>query len=256
MRQESYSRAGSCWKPPVLPDAMDLRRSSNEVYQKHTSDDERSWREENKMRWSAGQEGEGEAWNVDGKNGFRGRLNPLPTNRTSLTSGRWPKRSTSTIGALGWLMIISVWILPVSAAFISFENCLSDDYKTNSSPSLKLQFVPLFLNAVFNAEDPNHNLNVTVYGNVNGTGPTDLVAEPSANNTDYWNSNSTALGGKIENQPNDGTSLTTLFSKVNVLTYEPYNSGSENFCASLINTGNNSHACPLGQAINANLYVP
>jgi hypothetical protein len=116
---------------------------------------------------------------------------------------------------------------------------------------LQLQFDPLYLDAVFNTTDSSHNLHITVWGNVTGSGPENLVILPPANNTAYWNSNQTNLGGKIEDNPTpDGVNkLTTLFNKVNVLTYEPWSETVE-FCNQLINA-----TCPLAPSFNANALV-
>lgn len=163
-------------------------------------------------------------------------------------SGAWPFRlrqsRSHTPGLFMFLIILSVWINFSSAAFINFENCLAESYI--SSNPLKLQFKPLFVNAIFDITNPSHNLQVTVYGDVNGTGPLDLVAEPDLNNTAYWNSNQTQLGGKIERQPDPSVGYyTTLFNKVNVITYEPYSSPGVDFCESL----QNGYACPLGPVV-------
>ena len=149
-----------------------------------------------------------------------------------------------------FIIIASLWVVPTSAVFLEFENCLSESYR-KSDPT-HLQFVPLFLNAVFNTTDPNHNLNVTVWGNVTGSGPNRFFTLPPAN-ASYWSSNDTSVGGKIENVPEPDIpepKLTTLFNKVNVLTYEPWNQDVD-FCNELINA-----SCPLGPAFNAPGYVP
>lgn len=150
---------------------------------------------------------------------------------------------------MGYLLVLiaSLWIIPTSAVFIDFQNCLSESYQ-NDVP-LALQFDPLYLNAVFNTTDSSHNLNITVYGNVTGSGPENLVLLPPSNDTSYWNSSQTNLGGKIENIPDPPPGVnkyTTLFNKVNVLTYEPW-SDTVNFCDQLINA-----SCPLAPSFNAN----
>lgn len=153
------------------------------------------------------------------------------------------------IRAFRWLLVLvaSLWIAPASAAFLDFQNCLSDDYRQNTPT--RLQFVPKFLDARFNSSDPSHNLNVTVWGNVTGSGPNSLVLLPSANDTEYWGSNQTNLGGKILNIPepdSDDPKITTLSNKVNVLTYEPFNENVA-FCERLING-----SCPLAPRFDAN----
>lgn len=74
------------------------------------------------------------------------------------------------------------------------------------------------------------------------------------NDTAYWEGNSTNLGGKILDSPEPDAAnpkLTTLFNKVNVLTYEPW-SESVRFCDQL----GNGYDCPLGPNFTANAYVP
>ena len=153
---------------------------------------------------------------------------------------RWPQRFLfGTWGHLA-VLVATLFINPTTAVFIKYQNCLSEAYQ-NDQP-LSLQFVPLFVDAVFNTKDPSHNLLVTVWGNVTGSGPSPLVALPSANDTSYW-SNPNNTQGKIANDP-DPTSadprLTTLFNKVDVLTYEPW-SEAVDFCDQLVNA-----TCPLG----------
>jgi hypothetical protein len=181
---------------------------------------------------------------------YNGRLSPRERDAkpTSATIGSpvGPHRlSTSAFGrsiACLSLLLLSVLVSPASAVFINYENCLSLAWQ-NQKP-LYLQFVPLYVNAVFNTTDSAHNLNVTVWGNITGSLP--LVSLPSANSSDWTNPNVT--DGKIVNVPDpDGNNVaTTLFNKVNVLSYEPY-SQNENFCDQLINA-----SCPLGPAFYAN----
>lgn len=154
---------------------------------------------------------------------------------------------------LAWVLILvaSLWVVPTSAVFIDFQNCLSDSYQKNTP--LQLQFVPKFLDAVFNTTNPDHNLNVTVWGNVTGSGPDHLVILPPASDTDYWQSNQTNLGGKILDLPEPDSAqpkLTTLFTKASVLSYEPY-SNSTAFCTQLTNS-----VCPLAPVFNVNESNP
>lgn len=171
----------------------------------------------------------------------------IPTIRTAIADMPFRQRQRSPLGILGTVLILvtSLWIVPVSAAMIEFQNCLSESYQNNEP--LQLQFVPKFFDAVFNTTDPKHNLRVTVWGNVTGSGPGSVIPIlPPANDTDYWNSNQTGPG-KIENIPDPNVNkLTTLFNKVNVLTYQPW-SESTDFCAQLVNA-----SCPLSPRFTAN----
>ncbi|KAF4637043.1 hypothetical protein G7Y89_g1045 [Cudoniella acicularis] len=165
------------------------------------------------------------------------------------------RRQRRWFNTFGYILgIFSLWIIPATAVFIDFENCLSQSVQ-NEGPLLQLQFVPYFVDAVFNTTDPSHNLQLTVYGNVTGSGPepTSRRVLPPWNDTLYWNSNQTDLGGKFENIPDptaDFPKFTTLFNKVDVLTYEPYNN-TVNFCDQLVNT-----PCPLSPNFSLNLSSP
>lgn len=174
----------------------------------------------------------------------QGSLATIWTRRAEMPL-RWRRRRS--FGTLGYLVVLiaSLWVVPTSAVFIDFQNCLSESYQ-NDQP-LQLQFDPLYMNAVFNTTDSSHNLHITVWGNVSGSGPTDLVILPPAN-ASYWTKNETNLGGKIEDVPDPTgvNKLTTLFNKVNVLTYEPWNETVE-FCNQLING-----TCPLAPSFKAN----
>ena len=166
----------------------------------------------------------------------------LETFRTSRADKPLRRRRRSASG-LGYLLffIASLWVIPASAVLVDFQNCLSEGYQ-NDTP-LQLQFDPLYLNAVFNTSASSHNLNITVWGNVTGSGPGNgKETVLPAWNDKYWTSNETNLGGKIQDLPDPPPGVnkyTTLFNKINVLTYEPWSS-TVNFCDQLINA-----SCPL-----------
>lgn len=145
-------------------------------------------------------------------------------------------------------LILALLLQTASAVLIPFEDCLPDSY-TSYSPT-PLQWVPRFVDAVFDTENPTHNLRVTMWGNV--TGATSNVTLPPASSPDW--TDPTFTDGKIlaDPEPNaQNPKLTTLHSKVDVLTYEPWyqNTG---FCnASLTNA-----TCPLAPVFNkSELYV-
>lgn len=119
-------------------------------------------------------------------------------------------------------------------AFISYDNCLAPGI-VNSNP-LQLQFIPLFLNAVFNESAPSHNLNITVYGNVSGQavqGPYPAFDDPS------WNNTNETFGKIVDIGTAD--KYATLLADFDLLTYSAYNMDPTEFCPSLINA-----SCPLG----------
>jgi hypothetical protein len=153
------------------------------------------------------------------------------------------------MGIVGYLLVLiaSIWISPTSAVFIEFQNCLSESYQ-NDTP-LSLQFIPKFVDAVFNTTDPSHNLRVTVWGNVTGSGPNGPQGLPPGNDTAYWQ-NDNITDGKIANITNPDSSspkVTTLFNKINVLTYQPWNH-TVAFCNELTNA-----SCPLGPVFSRNV---
>ena len=126
------------------------------------------------------------------------------------------------------------------AAYLKFQNCLSDNI-INSTPQL-LQFVPYNLSATFNTSDPNFPLNVTVYGNV--TGLETVQPYPAPDDPQWSNPNDTV--GKIVDLSQANNLYTTLFTKVNVLSYTPYQAASR-FCNSSVHG-----QCPLGPAFYVN----
>lgn len=153
------------------------------------------------------------------------------------------------------MLILSLWILPTAAVNIQFENCLSDSVQHDTP--LQLQLLPLYMDAVFDTKDPNHNLKVEVWVNVTGSGPTAIVLPQDLPpwNDQYWTDlNDTARGGKIIDEPRPDLRATneskaaTIFNKVNVLTYEPWNNnGGQRFCDVL-----NNGTCPLAPRQLAN----
>ncbi|KAK6864047.1 hypothetical protein PG995_000575 [Apiospora arundinis] len=164
-----------------------------------------------------------------------------------------PRRDSSTrrfrpsLPAACYLVLLLLALLcaqPASAVLLPFDNCLPGNYiASNNADHAQLQWVPLYLDAVFDLENPTHNLRVRVYGNITGTvGNTTL---PPWNDTKQWDAPGGVLNGKIQNQP-DGPNgkATTLFSKVDVLSYEPFRA-TTNFCNST------KHGqCPMGPVFN------
>lgn len=141
-----------------------------------------------------------------------------------------------------WLTVLAVCMLirPSKAVLIEYQNCLSDAY-LNSDPT-RLQFVPNYVDAVFNTTDSNHNLRLTIYGNVTGTDT--IITLPALDSPDWKNPNYT--DGKIVNVTSSTDKETTLYSKADFLSYEPWTS-TVGFCDQLING-----TCPLGPAFDAN----
>jgi len=174
--------------------------------------------------------------------GFDSCSNQLPPSRNPPNAPHFRMSPTNPFSTLGILLILlaSLWIVPASAVLIEFTNCLSESYQ-NDTP-IQLQFVPKFFDARFDTQNSTHSLNVTVFGNVTGQSGNNPV--PDSTNTSYWSSN-TSTNGKIQDEPDPTLKkLTTLFNKVNVLTYEPF-SHSADFCDQVENG-----ECPLGPVFN------
>ena len=128
-----------------------------------------------------------------------------------------------------------------TAAFVTFENCLSPNI-IGSDPR-QLQFRPLFVNARFNTTAPSHNLNVTVYGNVSGS--TTNEALPRFNDPRWRIPNETL--GKIPELDISNNKYTTLKAAFKVLDYTPYTADPLPFCSQLI-----KGQCPLAPSFLAN----
>jgi len=129
-----------------------------------------------------------------------------------------------------------------SAASVSnFANCLGESY-INNDPT-PLHWWTEAVDAWFDTEGRNHTLRMIMRGNVSGSMTTAPL--PPADSPDW--ENQTMTDGKIMNVTNpdgDQPKLTTLFTTINVLTYEPYSNGT-GFCDSLTDG-----VCPLGPAFN------
>jgi hypothetical protein len=149
-------------------------------------------------------------------------------------SGRW---------SLWFNLVLSVLIVcttTAQAAFVSFENCLEQDI-IDSNP-LQLQFIPLFLSVHYDLSPGPNPLTLTVYGNVSGLAKQDPYPPP--NSPDWKNPNATV--GKIVDIDDSNHKYSTLFTKVNVLSFNPYNNSSR-FCESVT-----QGECPLGPVFSAN----
>jgi hypothetical protein len=152
-------------------------------------------------------------------------------------------RKSMWFPSVHWVLLVMVGLLtsPTAAVYISFSNCLP----VSTQNSAVLQFVPKFVDAVFNTTDRLHNMRITVWGNVTGSMYTEFV--PPAANDSYW-SDPTKTDGKILNVTNNV--LTALRSHIDFLNYQPWAQNVE-FCAQVING-----TCPLGPSFAANPYVP
>jgi hypothetical protein len=147
------------------------------------------------------------------------------------------------------LVLALVAITPgAEAVRIPFQNCLDESYRFNDPP--RLQWVPLYADAVFDVDNDSHNLRVTVWGNVKGS----QNAEPLPSPDDpYWKNDNETLGKIVETaDPGvEGNKATTLVRKVRVLTYQPWMDAVK-FCTE----GLVGYSCPLSPVFNpASVYV-
>ncbi|KXX81720.1 putative flavin carrier protein 3 [Madurella mycetomatis] len=162
--------------------------------------------------------------------------------RADTSDRRWPRSGPYgplRFAAVAGLILVSTTMFrPAAAAFVPFENCLSESY-VNNVPA-PLQWVPMFVDASFDTTNPKHTLRVTAWGNV--TGSSTNVPLPPSGSPDWADPGKT--DGKILDLPEPNVpdpKVTTLHSKIEVLTYEPW-SENTNFC----NTSLTNASCPLG----------
>lgn len=163
------------------------------------------------------------------------RRRPPKTRHAQLLSQ--PSRFLAAIIILALLAVT-----PAGAVRIPFSNCLADSYRLGDPPPL--QWEPLYADVVFDTQGDNHNLQVIVWGNVSGSMSSNSLPGP---NDPYWTDDN-KTDGKIIQSPepeNDSPTATTLYRKIDVLTFEPWNQGVD-FCVSgLVNA-----SCPLGPVFN------
>lgn len=169
-----------------------------------------------------------------------------PDERTS-TATRHSKRKSCprTNRKLPSLVCLSLLSQPAAAVLLhKFDNCLPES--TKSSNPLELQWIPLYVGATFDTKNKSHNLRVTVWGNVTGAyNPTAVPPLPPWDSDDWSNPNVT--DGKIVDNPfpDEANFLTTLHSKIDVVTYEPY-AADFDFCKDALTNA----SCPLGPYFN------
>ncbi|KAK4197492.1 hypothetical protein QBC40DRAFT_103139 [Triangularia verruculosa] len=134
------------------------------------------------------------------------------------------------------LLLLSPLFHPAAAASVPFENCVPDIYRNSNPP--KLQWEPIHVDASFEATD-RHTLRVTLWGNV--TGSYTATSLPPWDSPDWADPNKT--DGKLLAVPDDNVPkplYTTLKSKIEVLSYQPW-SNSSDFCNDSLGNGK----CPL-----------
>lgn len=152
----------------------------------------------------------------------------------------WSRRSRrpSTPTFLTSVLLVFIALIPTTLAVrIPFSNCLPDSYRFNDP--LPLQWTPLYADAVFDTENESHNLQVIVWGNVSGSRNTDALPPPG---DPYWRDDDEEDGKIIQTPEPDvpKPKATTLYRRVNVLTFEPWNLAVD-FCEFGLVNG----SCPL-----------
>jgi len=176
---------------------------------------------------------------------------PIPVlSRESRPRVYQPWKLSTFITNMALIMLACVPLQPVTAAKVSWENCLPDSYLYNE-PTL-LQWQPHEVDAWFDTENPKHTLRVTMWGNVTGSLYNVTLPPP---NSSAW-TDPTKLDGKILREPEPDSSkprLTTLYSKVDFLSYEPWSVNTD-FC----NTSLQNSECRLAPVFKniSVMYVP
>ncbi|KAK3989207.1 putative flavin carrier protein 3 [Cladorrhinum sp. PSN332] len=163
-----------------------------------------------------------------------GRRRPI-----AIHSRRPQRPFLSLASTVASVLSLSSICRPVTAASVRFENCLPES-RIQSEPKL-LQWVPKFVDASFNTADPKYTLRVTMWGNVTGSSTGNPL--PPLDSPDWANPNKTE--GKIVDVPDrdsDDPRITTLRSKIDVLTYEPWGEPTDLCGTSLAKNS----TCPLG----------
>uniref|UniRef100_A0A0D2X8L6 ML-like domain-containing protein n=1 Tax=Fusarium oxysporum (strain Fo5176) TaxID=660025 RepID=A0A0D2X8L6_FUSOF len=110
----------------------------------------------------------------------------------------------STISRLSKSLLVALLIAmhaisPAHAVRIPFTNCLSDAYRLHEPT--RLQWVPLYADAVFDTENEKHNLRVIVWGNVTGARTTSALPPPD---DPSWKDASDINGQNRRNSPEEG----------------------------------------------------
>lgn len=164
-----------------------------------------------------------------------GRRRPRPRPPHS----SFPSAASSILGML-LITFACLLIQPAAAVLIPFDNCLDSSYTQAETETgvPNLQWNALYVDARFDNQDPAHNLQIIVWGNVTGSytvKTNDTVPSP---NDPSWNDPSSTFG-KILERP-DEKNLTTLQTRVNVLSYQPFYNRSA-FCNDSLVNG----SCPL-----------
>ncbi|KYK55468.1 integral membrane protein [Drechmeria coniospora] len=176
------------------------------------------------------------------------------TKATVVKAGRWIRRRRKCfhLSSLATMTLLAVLLFvfasPVAAVRIDVTNCLAESYRTNEPKPL--QWMPKFADAKFDTLHSSHNLQLIVWGDVEGSQNQAVLPPP---NDTYWKNADETNGKIIETaDPNaDKLKATTLYSRVNVLSYEPWHLAN-NFCHEGLVNG----TCPLAPTFLPDRYSP
>ncbi|KAK4192619.1 hypothetical protein QBC35DRAFT_423416 [Podospora australis] len=160
----------------------------------------------------------------------------------------------STLRSFGYITVLVLSLSQLlgfaTAAFVHLENCLSESYRNERPP--RLQWEPIYAEASFDPTGSKHTLRMTVWGNVTGSSTPNLPLPPS--NSSDWKDPSKPNGKVLEvpERTSSDPRVTTLHTKINVLTYEPW-SERTNFCNQSLAK---NFSCPLAPVFVGNDSEP
>lgn len=130
---------------------------------------------------------------------------------------------------LVFLLLLAL-VRPSASVSVDFENCLSPNIVNSKLTPKPLQFIPQYAWSKFDTGAPSHNLNVTVYGDIDGLATN--TSRPT-DDDERWQQPNVTLGKIVdEDQANDHRS--TFFARFNVLDYTPYDAPASAFCENVI----------------------
>jgi hypothetical protein len=146
--------------------------------------------------------------------------------------------TASTLLAFALLALI---VTPAAAVHVPLTNCLSES--TQHDEPFGLQWVPIWADASYATEGSKRTLQYVVWGDVKGSQSGKRLPPPD-DPSNYW-SDIEQTDGKIARSDSDGKLATTLFRRVEVLTYQPVNDPVD-FCRDALTNG----SCPLPPLFN------
>lgn len=169
-----------------------------------------------------------------------------------------PRRQHRTMPPLRLLPAVLFYLVLASllpradAVFINFENCATQLYLDHNMNEPYIKFTPMYVWAAFDTHNPEHRLNVTVYGNVSGQSAPGALP-PSDDPS--WTDPDKASSGKIISLDPVPNKYTTLFTDFRTLTYSSWTPAGVPACWNTLNQTQGGQ-CPLAPAFAANASDP